>query len=123
MHHARPIISVLVIAIVFAMTLNGVAAAANDPLHQAHCVDAFGETEEHDAAEHSHDHDHDGLAAKHTAPGHDHETCMMHACPALAAEAIKFHALAETLLATLSWPETPLHAPGRGDDLKRPPKS
>lgn len=121
MNHVRHIISVLVIAIVFAMTLNGVAAAANDPLHQAHCVDAFGETAEYDAAEHSHDHD--GFAAKHATPGHDHETCMMHACPALAAETIKFRAFAETLMATLSWPETPLHALERDDGLKRPPKS
>lgn len=97
--------------------------AANDPLHQVHCVDAYGDTADHAATNHAHDHDHGGLAAKHAEPGHDHETCMMHACPALASEVIKLLASTDMLLATLSWPENPMHAPERGDGLKRPPKS
>lgn len=117
----RHIFFCLSIAIVFAITLNGVAMAANDLSHQVHCLNAFEDSADHATMDHAHDHE--GVAAKHATPGHDHETCMMHACPALSEEAIKLRKLADTLITTLVWPEALAYATERGDGLKRPPKS
>ena len=125
MHLMRRIFSCLVIAIIFAMSVNGVAMAANGLGHQLHCLDAFGETLHDAISEHAHEHKHElgDLAAQHATPGHDHETCMIHACPALSGDAITLGELTEFFTAKLSWPELPQHVLERADGMKRPPKS
>lgn len=118
-------LSCLVIAVVFAISVNGVAMAANSLGHQTHCVDVPGETSQDAMSEHArdHEHDHNGLAAQHATPDHDHETCMIHVCPALSVDATKLRRLASGVFTTLSLPEQPLHALELADGLKRPPKS
>ncbi len=121
MHLLRHLLSCLSVALIIALSTNGIAMAANDFGHQAHCVDAYvGSSHATDAHQ---SHDHNGLAAQHAAPDHDHETCMMHACPALSTEAVKLGELADTILTKLVWPERPLQALEHPDGLKRPPKS
>ena len=125
MHLLRHMLSCLLIAVVFAISVNGVAMAANSLGHQTHCVDTFGENSQDAMSEHAHDHEHDddGLAAQHATPGHDHETCMIHACPALSNDAIKLRILVNDVFTKLSLPEQPLHTLELADGLKRPPKS
>ena len=125
MHLMRYLLSCLVISLIVAISSGGVAMAANDLGHQTHCMTAVDETSHDTNAKHTHNHahDHDGLVTQHAAPEHDHETCMMHACPALFADATFLAEAADTLLAKLSWPEQPLLALERADGLKRPPKS
>ncbi len=113
----------LVTAIVFAIGINGVASAANGLEHQTHCIDAIGAKANHLPADHADDHHHDDLTSSHATPGHDHETCMMHACPALSVKPVKCGEVADTILAKLSWPERSMLLFERADGLKRPPKS
>ena len=126
----RHLLACLTLALIFALSTNGFALAANDVAHQTHCIDAFGEIGQDPVVDQAHgrghmptDHEHEGLAAKHTMPDHDHETCLMHACPALSIEAAKLLVLADVLLMKVSWSEQPLHALERPDGLKRPPKT
>ena len=123
MHLMRHLLTCLVIATVLAVGTNDVASAANGLEHQTHCVDAFDDKAEYSKADHADGHHHDDLTNPHTTPGHDHETCMMHACPALSVKAVKFGEVADIMLAKLSWPEHSMHLFERADGLKRPPKS
>ena len=124
MHLVRYMFFCIVVAVVFAVGMNGVAMAANDVGHQAHCIDTFGENSPEVAANHGHEHtlDHSKVVAQHTAPDHDHDTCVIHPCPALSAGSIKLGKLEGTFLNKLSWPDQPLLALERADGLKRPPK-
>lgn len=110
----------ILIAIVVSISVNGVAMAANELQHQTHCLQSPEEADKHHAS--AHGADHDGTANHHATPGHDHETCMMHACPALSADSPGVITLADVLLAHLSWPDRPLISLGITDGLKRPPK-
>lgn len=132
MHTLRHLTTCLAIALIFALSTNGMALAASNVAHQTHCIDAFGETADvtmlDETLEHNHeqvDHSHEiqGLAAKHTVPDHNHETCMMHACPALSIEAAKLRVLAEILLMKMSWHEESVLVLELSDGLKRPPKT
>lgn len=123
MHLTRHVLSCLVIAIIVALGTNGMAMAANDVQHQAHCVNASGETSQDAGSDRDHEHDHDGMVAEHTASDHDHDTCMIHACPALSVDTIKLVELLDTFSDKLSWPEHPLLALALADGLYRPPKS
>ena len=119
----RHLLFCLVIAIVFAVGINGVASAANGLEHQTHCIDALDQKAELSKADHADGHHHDDLTNSHATPGHDHETCMMHACPALSVKPVKCGEVADTILAKLSWPERSMLLFERADELKRPPKS
>lgn len=123
MQLTRHVLSCLVIAMIVALGTNGMAMAANDVQHQAHCVIASGETSQDARSYHDHEHDHDDMVAQHTASDHDHDTCMIHACPVLSVDTIKLGELSDSFPDKLSWPEHPLLAPALADGLYRPPKS
>lgn len=119
----RQMVVLLMTALVIMTGANGIAMASNEIEHQKHCAQAIGDTVQNMAANDGHAHDHADIATRHAMPGHDHETCMIHACPALSPEmsvADKRHGV---LLTTLVWPETSLIGPAHTDDLQRPPKS
>lgn len=64
------------------------------------------------------------MASSHKAPeGHDHDTCTVHSCPAIASEPNGVGLPHDILLTTLVWLEAPLTGPAQTDDLKRPPRS
>ena len=121
MNVLRHILTCLSISIIVAISVNSLAMAANDLSHQMHCLEAGEDLSVHATANYAHDHDR--IAVKQQTPGHDHETCMIHAYPALSAEAVKLRKLADTLLTTLVWPEAHAYTLEHGDALKRPPKS
>lgn len=123
MNLTRHVLSCLVIVTIVALGTNGMAMAANDVQHQAHCVNASGETTEDARSDHDHEHGHDDMVAQHTASDHDHDTCMIHACPALSVDTIKLSKLSDTFSDNLNWPEHPLLALELADGLFRPPKS
>lgn len=123
MQVTRHIFSCLVIAIIVAFSTNGVAMAANGIGHQTHCVEVLGETSQDARSMHAHERNRDGMVTQHATPGHDHDTCMIHACLALTVSTSTLGQVTDTFLAMLSWPEQPLLAPRLAEDLKRPPKS
>jgi hypothetical protein len=122
----------LAIALIFALSTNGLVLAASNIGHQTHCIDAFDEAVEvstvdealsHDRVQAGHSHINQGLVAQHSQPNHDHETCEMHACAALSIEARKLLILAEVLLTKMSLPDRAILVFGLSDGLKRPPKA
>ena len=125
----RYMMSCLAGAVIVALVLGNVAMAANAVGHNAHCVDAIddtvGETASYETHDHAHDHSNDQAALMdlHAASDHDHETCMMHACPALSPEPVNLTRLSGVFLARLIWPDRALLAPVRAEGLKRPPKA
>lgn len=125
MQFLRSLISCLVIAVVAAISVNGIAMAANDLGHQTHCIDTIGGYSDETTTGHAHDDGHDDtdLVTQHATPNHDHEACMMHACPGLSANAIKIEEIADVFLAKLTWPERSMYLFERTDGLKRPPKT
>lgn len=131
MHALRHMFTCLSLALICALGTNGIAFAASNVAHQTHCNDAVvdtanvtavGETLGHNHEQVGHAHENQGLVAQHTMPDHDHETCMMHACPALSVEAQKLRCLAGVLLVKVSWPEESILVLEFADGLKRPPK-
>lgn len=117
----RKMFSCLVFAIVIAFSMNGVAMSANSAGQHAHCADAAGgDIEKIDSTPM---HEHGGIEAQHVTPAHDHDTCMLHACPALSTDVMKLGELTDIYLTTLSWPEQRLLVRELSDGLKRPPKS
>lgn len=122
MNLMRNMIFCLSIAIFFAVSLNGVAMAASDLSAQTHCIGTLDDGADQTAMDRAHDHERVATKSADTPSG-DNETCMMHACPALSAEATILREIAEALVSTLVWPEAHGYALERGDDLKRPPIS
>lgn len=119
----RQMVVLLMTALVIMTGANGIAMASNEIEHQKHCAPAIGDTVQNMAANDGHAHDHPDIATRHAMPGHDHETCMIHACPALSPEMSVADEPHGVLVTTLVWPETTLIGPARTDDLQRPPKS
>jgi len=117
------LIRLLITALVITTGANNVAMASNEIEHQKHCAHAIVDTVQDMAANDGHAHDHADIAKRHAMPDHDHETCLIHACPALSPELSVADERHGVLLTTLVWPETTLIGPARTDDLQRPPKS
>ena len=119
----RQFVSCLVIALTFAVSANGMASAAISLGHQNNCIATLDASAAQAGADHGHGHHHDEPAQPQPASGHDHETCMMHACPALNVRAVRIQAQSDVFLAKLSWLEHASVQFERADSLKRPPKS
>lgn len=119
----RQVVGLLMTALVIVTGAHGIAMASNEIEHQKHCVHAISEEMDNVAANDGHVHDHADISTRHSVPDHDHETCMIHACPALSPESSVAHERHGVLLTTLVWPENSLIAPAHTDDLQRPPRS
>lgn len=121
MNLMRHLIACLVIA--FAIGVQGVASAASGLTHQTHCIDAMGAKADHSTEFHGEGHRHDDLASPDATSGHDHETCMIYAYPALSETGVRLGGAAGVFLAKLRWPEGSAHALESEDGPKRPPKA
>lgn len=119
----------LLIVVMTAVSTTGVAVAATVVEHQANCLTAISEQASDTTLVHTHDHvhadehDHANQVAGHSVPGHDHDTCMMHSCPALSSGALELSDATDCLLLTIVWPDKPWHALDLANGLKRPPKT
>ena len=115
------IFHVFLLALVFAMATNGVVMASNDVMHQKNCVHAPADEAQQIHVHQGHDGHHD--AESDTIAAHDHNTCMMHACSAVAYEGhgliVRPIALSMALTAT----ERELIPLGLACDFLRPPNA
>ena len=117
----RRTFKVMVLALIFAIGGNGVAMALEGVDAQENCVHAI-ETDLREAtAGIAHTHEMDG--SHHTFSQHDHDTCMLHACPAMFSEHENTVNLAGTLLATMTMQDHTLHVVARAESLHRPPNT
>lgn len=117
----RVIFQTFLLALIVAMAANGVAMASNVAMNQDHCA--------HSASDAAHaptmamDHANHPAASGDTSPDHDHETCMMHACSAVAYEAHGAFAISVLPSAASALNEHTLVALERADSPLRPPNT
>lgn len=119
----RKLVGMLIVALVIVTGANSVAMASSEIEHQKHCVDAVDAQIQDMGLHDTNAHDHGDTSSRHAMPGHDHETCMLHACQALSPEMSAAQEPHHVLLMTLIWPENSLNDPVHKDDLQRPPRS
>ena len=117
----RRIFRTFLLTLIFAVGANSVVMAASDVMNQEQCLHAIAQDATPDNA---HDH-HTGHIAKSddSVSKHDHETCMMHACPAVAHETQILAEIPLSLLTVLSAMEQEFLLLERTDDLLRPPNT
>lgn len=125
MRYLRYIFSSLLMAAVIALGAYGPATAAGGIAHQAHCLNAEAPAAPDAAAHHAAGHraDLSEPADPHSTPGHDHQICVAHSCPALPATAVMLHDSNHEVFTTLSWNEKPFRLLELADALKRPPRT
>ena len=117
----RGIFQIFVMALIFAVGANGVAMASSDVINQEHCVHAVSDADQIA-------HDHDNHAANHensndAVPEHDHETCMIHGCSAVAYDAHGPVEMPVFLSAVLTATEHEFMVLERSETLLRPPNT
>ncbi len=115
------IFRIFLLALIFAVGANGIVMASNDVMHKENCIhtDAGDTLTDHPVHGHSDHHD----TADNAAPGHDHETCMMHACSAITFEALAAGEIPASLSAVLTTSEHELAPLGLAENFLRPPNA
>ena len=121
MMNVRVTFQTFLLALIVAIAANGVAMASNVVMHQDNCAHAASDSPY--AAPMVMDHASQPAASGETAPDHDHETCMMHACSAVAYEASEAVVISVLLSAAIVSKEQELVALNRANGLLRPPNT
>jgi hypothetical protein len=117
----RVIFQTFLLALIVAIAANGVAMASNSVMNQDHCVHSASDAA--DSATMAMDHANHPATNGDMSPDHDHETCMMHACSAVAYEAHGAFAISVLPSAAIAVNEHPLVALERADSPLRPPNT
>lgn len=117
----RIIFQTFLLSLIMAMAANGMAMASNSVMHQGQCAHAASDATQ--TAPMVMDHTHQTATSGETASDHDHETCMMHACSAVAYESHGAFAISVLLSAAIASNEKELVALERADGLLRPPNT
>ena len=122
MSFVRIFVVSLITALVLSLGTSGIAAAAGGVAHETHCAERLDQV-----------HDHHGVAqeknlksldrATPASAVHDHETCMIHACPALFPEAVNYQVEPYFLFAKLQFIDAPMQLIERVESLHRPPNT
>lgn len=117
----RIFITSWVFVFAFSIGINGIAAAASGVAHEIHCADRLDGADNLGADHGQKLHHIEDLATSDAE--HDHESCMLHACPALFPEADKHEAEPHQLLTKLLFVDPPLQVFERVESLHRPPNT
>jgi len=121
MMYLRVIFQTFLLALIVAIAANGAAMASTGVMHQDHCAHAASDATK--AAPMVMDHENHSAASDDATSAHDHETCMMHACSAVAYEPSEAVVISVLLSVVISSREQQLLALERADGLLRPPNT
>lgn len=122
MLNLRGIFQTLLLALIVALASNGVVMASSGVKHQDNCVEASadGVHTAHNSVHSAVDYANHDAATGDTASDHDHETCMTHACSAVAYDA---HGSVAIPMAVTALIAHELVALERAESLLRPPNT
>ncbi len=125
MLNLRGLFQTFLLALIVALASNGVVMASSGVMHQEHCVQASADEAQtaHNSAHSAVDHANHDAATGDTALDHDHETCMTHACSAVAYDAHGSVAIPMSLSAATASIAHELVALERAESLLRPPNT